>query len=70
MFDAQGERLELLLVRGDARESSSDRALAAGRSPVLAVGEMAATIVLSRGDVEVERHPVRLLTKTLNTLRY
>jgi RNA polymerase sigma-70 factor (ECF subfamily) len=70
VLDAQGQRLSMLLVRGDSRESSDERNLSAGRSPVLAVGEMAATIVLSRGEVEVERHPVRLLPKTLNTLRY
>jgi hypothetical protein len=70
VFDAQGQRLELIMVRGDMRESSSEKLLSAGRTPVLAVGETAATLVLLHGTDEVERHPIRLLTKTLNTLRF
>jgi hypothetical protein len=70
VLDAEGERLPLLLLRGDSNESGPTKPLSAGRTPVLAVGETAATLVLLRGKEEVERHPIVLLTKTLNELRF
>lgn len=70
VLDEKGEELDLLIVRGDVRATSSERPLSAGRSPVLAVGETAATLVLLRGHQEIERHPIRLLPKTLNMLRF
>jgi hypothetical protein len=40
-----------------------------GRSPVFVVPDSAATLVLRKGDREVEQHPLQLRAGDVNTLR-
>jgi len=70
VVDDEGQRLQLLMLRGGDEESGPTMPLSAGRSAVLAVGETAAALVLLRGQEEIERHPIALRANALTTLRY
>ncbi|MFN0244841.1 MAG: sigma-70 family RNA polymerase sigma factor [Planctomycetota bacterium] len=69
VLDGNGERMPLSLIRGDNDVTGPTVQLVDGRSPAVAVGEDAATLVLYSQDREIERQPITLSPNALTVLR-
>lgn len=69
VLDGNGERMPLSVIRGENDVTGPTVQLVDGRSPAVAVGEDAATLVLYSQDREIERQPLTLSPNALTVLR-
>lgn len=69
VLDAAGERVSLSIIRGENDSTNTVVPLIEGRSPVVALGEDSATLVLLLEDKEVARQPLVLKPGELSVVR-
>jgi hypothetical protein len=70
VLDEHGEALQLWTWMGNMASSGMSKQITNGKSDVFTVPENAATVVLKKDGVEVQRRPIALKPGALETLRF
>jgi hypothetical protein len=68
VLDADGRRLDILVLESGAINAFTDIAIVDGRTQVVATSSAASTLVLLRGDEVVKRAPIRLRSDEINRI--